>query len=321
MAFYNELLKLYKDEVDCMDLSGSRVSLYDDRLFLCGGTLSDIGEPKSFRQVIVNLIDDSIIPREKLVLAEEKFNNTIFNEYSSSLTDFELLISEFSTSIAIVLESTGSFAEIGAFSLKKEIVEKLFVYIQQEFSEQVSFINSGPLKVVKEDRKFIFSEKFCSYDAAEKRDALLALQEDQDLKRAVLDTVQEDIFKSKHKSEPFNKQNDFHKMVFVAEIISNSVPLSFREVEEILDYAGLELPQSRLRLSLRVAEDFGLLQKIANAKAYYIAPKPYAGLKVKSNSSKRVIDLPTLKLQAKMLLTSHKDEEYKRMIAMKRSEG
>lgn len=66
----------------------------------------------------------------------------------------EDLLAAMADMVIIVVESPGTFAELGAFSLATKLRQKLLPIVNEEFRGHSSFIATGPLKWVDADSRF-----------------------------------------------------------------------------------------------------------------------------------------------------------------------
>ncbi|OCH19471.1 retron St85 family effector protein [Aliivibrio logei] len=60
-------------------------------------------------------------------------------------------LADFSDAVVILVESFGTVAELGAFSLNESLRSKLLPILEKEYEKDVSFINTGPVKWVDSD--------------------------------------------------------------------------------------------------------------------------------------------------------------------------
>jgi hypothetical protein len=66
----------------------------------------------------------------------------------------EEALADLADSLVIVVESPGAFAELGAFSLVDRLRRKLLLILDNEYEEDQSFINTGPVRWADEDSQF-----------------------------------------------------------------------------------------------------------------------------------------------------------------------
>lgn len=54
--------------------------------------------------------------------------------------------------LIIIVESVGTFCELGAFSFSKDLVDKLYIINDEQHREDKSFINRGPIRKINDSR-------------------------------------------------------------------------------------------------------------------------------------------------------------------------
>jgi len=120
-----------------------RDSGYGRNIFLCGKKLSS--NVNSVRKQIYERIKD--IKNYNVVLPEWIFEKLIFkNEYN--LLNLEKDLADFADIIIIPLEGFGAVAELGAFSSSNKTVRKLVILNKEDYKDNNSFIDLGPLKLI-----------------------------------------------------------------------------------------------------------------------------------------------------------------------------
>lgn len=139
----DELLK-FVQILDFEELRGCRPA---DFVFLCGGYAEDSANPPyvSLRHYLLR--HSAFVKKIKgyLVLAEDA--QKIFDDnYYDDLISFEEDIARAASLIAIIAESAGSLAELGAFASILQLSRRTCVIQQKEFEAQRSFITLGPVK-------------------------------------------------------------------------------------------------------------------------------------------------------------------------------
>jgi len=142
-----QFLQKLIDFVDLLDRDELRASRPADFIFLCGGFSSEtIGPPYySLRQYLLQHNSFRKKLDAYLVLAEDAQN--IFDDrYYDDLISFEEDIARAASAIAIISESSGSLAELGAFASIPEIAKTTCVIQQTSFRDTRSFVTLGPIK-------------------------------------------------------------------------------------------------------------------------------------------------------------------------------
>ncbi|WP_240196262.1 retron St85 family effector protein [Salmonella enterica] len=81
----------------------------------------------------------------QLAYPEDLFEDLLEGQANNSLLSLEQQLAEAVDLIILIPESHGSFAELGAFSTRKELAEKMLVLQQNKYKADKSFINHGPI--------------------------------------------------------------------------------------------------------------------------------------------------------------------------------
>lgn len=131
--------------VEKIDLSASRLKPYRGFIFLCGGP-TDIRSPTpiSIRDAIYRELatDDEIDRRIRIA---EHYKDWSHDGIYRDLVSFERHLAELSSVIVLVLESPGSIAELGLFSVIDEFKKKLLIFVETDHYRSASFIKLGPI--------------------------------------------------------------------------------------------------------------------------------------------------------------------------------
>ncbi len=113
-------------------------------IFLCGKDKSD---KKSLRYKF-----STFLSQEKgitLTYPEDLFEDLLEGQGKNSLLSLETQLADSVDLIVLIPESPGSFAELGAFSMDKTLAKKMLVMRLGEFKSGKSFINHGPIRLVR----------------------------------------------------------------------------------------------------------------------------------------------------------------------------
>ncbi|MGM5033022.1 retron St85 family effector protein [Tardiphaga sp. 803_E3_N1_3] len=131
-----------------MDITSLRVHSPTPLLFLCGGEINAKSEkPPSLREAFSRLVYGKPFKKYSTLISEEL--NAFFpkGHYRDILT-FEAHIAQISELIVLFSESFGSAAELGAFSMVKDIAHRLLVVIDDKNYNDESFISLGPIRAL-----------------------------------------------------------------------------------------------------------------------------------------------------------------------------
>jgi hypothetical protein len=125
-------------------------------VFLCG---KSVDEEESIRSELQKFLDNH--PRINVIYPEWLFSN-ILEKKGNDLLSLENVLASDVDKIILPLEGPGSFCELGSFVMRDEIVNKLIILNKKEFEHKPSFVNKGPLRLIKKSKSgsiFIMDEE------------------------------------------------------------------------------------------------------------------------------------------------------------------
>ncbi len=139
-------------------------------VFLCGKKTADID---SIRNVVNE--DFKQYPRINIFFPEWLFSN-LLEQTDDDLISLEGVLANDVDKIILPLEGFGAVCELGAFSIKEEIRDKLIVLNDKKFVFEKSFINLGPIKLIKKKSRgtvIIYDGKLSTENVQEIRNKTL----------------------------------------------------------------------------------------------------------------------------------------------------
>ena len=239
-----------------IDLQSSRLKPYEGFIFLCGGP-TDIKAPlpASIRDAIYReLAKDG--ETEKRIRVAEHYKDWSHDSIYRDLVSFEQHLAELSSVIVLVLESPGSIAELGLFSILEAFQRKLLIFIETDHYKSASFIKLGPVD---------YLEKMHSNSAECHRwmekighhiqfDSKAAQDLQPDLAEAVL--------KRAGKAEPehtFRHSSWLDTALLICDFLNLCSALTLREMRGILDKLGHVKTESELKQFLFILEKVELI--------------------------------------------------------------
>lgn len=121
-------------------------------IFLCG---ADILQKTTTRHKISEALTNSYhySMYYDLIFPEDIFDELLYSSHSPDLLSLENLLADSVDAVIMIPESPGSFTELGAFASNEKLRSKLVCVIDEKFKKTKSFINQGPLKLVKQANK------------------------------------------------------------------------------------------------------------------------------------------------------------------------
>lgn len=120
-------------------------------IFLCG---ADISKKTTIRYKIAEALKTSFhYSGYDLIYPEDIFDELLYSSYSPDLLSLENLLADSVDAVIMIPESPGSFTELGAFASNEKLRAKLVCVVDEKYKKTKSFINQGPLKLVKQANK------------------------------------------------------------------------------------------------------------------------------------------------------------------------
>lgn len=138
------------DLVERIDASTLRVRAPTPIILLCGGRIDIKAKPASLREAYTQIYERPGLKSYSTVTPEEFRIFAPDGPYKDWLS-FEREFAQIVDLVVLFSESSGSVAELGAFSVVEEIASRLLVVIDDENYGDPSFIKLGPLLFLQEN--------------------------------------------------------------------------------------------------------------------------------------------------------------------------
>jgi hypothetical protein len=239
-----------------IDLQTSRLKPYEGFIFLCGGQ-TDVRsiEPVSIRDAMYReLVKNSAV--DKRIRMAEHYKDWSCESVYRDLVSFERHLAELSSVIVLVLESPGSIAELGLFSVVEAFQGKLLVFIETDHYQSSSFIKLGPVDYLE---KVHSNSAEChrwmvEVDRKPKFDPKTAQELQPELAEAVL--------KRAKKPEPehkFRPESWLDTALLICDLLNLCSALTLREMRDILKQLGHPKNESELKQYLFLLEKVDLI--------------------------------------------------------------
>lgn len=167
-------------------------------VFLCG---ADLRDNKSGRSKMAKLFEKK--RHYELIYPEDLFDDLLYGQGQHNLLLLENILADSVDSIVLLPESPGSFAELGAFASNKRLVNKLICVGQERYSKKKSFINYGPVRLIKMSKTGkVFNFVYDDIDSEEKNtkifkrinDAITNIKKKHPIKKGVANIMQTENF-------------------------------------------------------------------------------------------------------------------------------
>lgn len=281
-----------------INLDESRISQFPGIIFVCGGPRNEVSKSPTYaRDHIVRSL--FAIPSHRNIANQiteaEQVQDWLKEGHYSNLIAFETDIADLATLVVLFVESAGSIAELGAFSVIPGIASKLIVFIRENSYQQDSFIRLGPIKHLEEIKTsvkvypWILSEavrnnEFGPVDIASVEKITTDICGD--ISTAISNTP---------KRPSFSKKLPGHIMLLICDLVDISLALKQGEILSYLNSFGIPLAEKDLKKYLYLLEKFKLLEKKSYGDHYYIATNSPTFITFKFEEPKPTHDRLTIK--------------------------
>ena len=239
-----------------IDLAASRLKPYQGFIFLCGGP-TDVrsATPLSVRDAIHRELVKHRDIDDRIRVAED-YKDWSHEAIYRDLVSFERHLAELSSVIVLVLESPGSIAELGLFSVIDEFKKKLLVFVETDHYQSDSFIRLGPIDYLEKihdnpaecHRWTQGKGKHATFDAAvaerlqpELADAVRARAANPTPERA------------------FAPSNWLDGALLSCDLLGLCAALTLRELRQLLEDLGCERSESEVKQLLFLLQRVGLI--------------------------------------------------------------
>lgn len=144
-------IKAKKDFINSLSpaLLGSLHLSLPKIVFLCGGDEKYHGNREQIEKYFIKFL-----PRHLTFRAEKAWEVIHKSLKSANALELEEWLADFSDVVIILVESFGTVAELGAFSMSDSLRKKLLPILDEKYEKDLSFINTGPVKWTNKDSKY-----------------------------------------------------------------------------------------------------------------------------------------------------------------------
>ncbi|ENI4129877.1 retron St85 family effector protein [Vibrio fluvialis] len=115
-------------------------------LFICGGD-PELCENREKIEAYISKHSKNLLTFR----AEYAWDTIVASKSTVNALKLEEWLADFSDAVLILVESFGTVAELGAFSMADSLRKKLLPILNKDFEGDESFINTGPVRWVNED--------------------------------------------------------------------------------------------------------------------------------------------------------------------------
>jgi hypothetical protein len=228
-----------------VDVDSLRVQAPKPKVLICGGKF-DFSKQEislSMRDAYLKLINNPTFKDTDLVLAEDITKEYLSESLYDDILNFENDLAQACDLVILFCESEGSFAELGSFSVDREISSKLFVVVRNKHFQKNSFIKLGPLQAlanIHEQSVFVIHDN----DIGIVGDSHKAIN--RDTLRDQLRPSIEHRLGAAQEHTTFNRRRAGHLVKLITGIVQEFGALTRREIHQFLVDASIKIPKKRV---------------------------------------------------------------------------
>lgn len=267
-----------KEFSSSLNLHASRVINFPALVFLCGGPIpKSTEEPQSLRGLFLRRLEE-ISPDmlRRVRKAEDASRWHKMSNHYENLLDLEDHLACLAAMVLVFVESAGSIAELGVFCKAKEVSKKLVAVLEHGRLKDASFIQDGPLDVLR--KKNATSVQFFPWlgpaDECGRRnlDPSRATESVNDLLNFVSRSIE-----GRPSEQNFVWLYNEHKLLLIADLIEMGVVVQRKEIESLLEGLGKRLRPRDLSRNLFLLENLHLIERTQRGnRIYYLPPRQRA---------------------------------------------
>lgn len=213
-------------------------------VFLCGGAGSVRRE--RLKKYLVGHVQGLM----GVFYAERVWEHITAHESQMTALQMEAELAQLADMVIVIVESPGTFAELGAFSLSDDLRKKLLPIVDQAYRGQESFILTGPVRWIDRDSRFA-PTIFVSFDT-------------------ILDCVAEvenrisRIPKPRSTKVPDLASSRKHLLFFLCDLIAVTYPVTIGMLQHYIDEILLPVDGTSVEIATLVglAESMDLLRSL-----------------------------------------------------------
>lgn len=250
------------------------VNDYKTTIFLCGADLKQKDKIRfQIADILINDLRNSFF--YNVIFPEDIFDDLLYGSNSQDLLSLENMLADSVDVIAIIPESPGSFAELGAFANDEKLRSKIICIIDKHYKKNKSFINEGPVKLVKKSNKYglIFVDPNNILDSTYNLSSLIKKLKKSSTKRTdkiSLLQLENFLLPSIFLLEPVNKQTLQELIGFATEFGKNSFQVTTTALTVLTKKRKIALSSEGYGLTSSGLETFFNLKKTrSNKKSIY----------------------------------------------------
>lgn len=233
-------------------------------VFLCG---ADVHQPGKLRsQIAETLIHKWYAHYFDLIFPEVIFDDLLYSSNSKDLLSLENLLADSVDAVVIIPESPGSFTELGAFVNSEKLRKRVVCVLDRRYKKDKSFINRGPLKLIKEshrERVLFINPDNVETEVDKLRTVLFSMDrpKDRGIVKINLLQIENFVLPAIYLLEPVSRDTLVKLVEYASNDVENGYPITVTALTSLSKQRHVELTGSGYKLTKLGIESYIRIRK------------------------------------------------------------
>ena|SRR5436190_1870912 len=233
-------------------------------IFLCG---ADPRQPNNLRsKVAEGLVGPRYSYYFDLIYPEEIFEDLLYSPQSRDLLSLENLLADSVDALVIIPESPGSLTELGAFVNNERLRKRIVCVVDKKFKKDKSFINRGPLQLIKRknpDRVIYVDPSEMSQPNRKLRGVLLSMERGHRSPSDNISLLQVENFvlPAIYLLEPVTQETLIRLVANASQDKKNAYQITMTALTSLIKKRNIEHSETGYRLTKVGVQGYGRLRK------------------------------------------------------------
>lgn len=248
--------------------------------FFCGGNPRAIPDGSSnYFLSVRSYIAQAMTAKYSNIFCQHAEHIKDWNSYNiySDLIDFESDIAVLCKTIVLFLESPGSTAELGSFSVLSEINNKILVFVNSKHASSSSYIQHGPLKKLKNISEskvhYIDWEMKKTSISGENIDVLDLTKFTNENKDYVCDQINEHVTTSNHKSHLTKDYIRAKEILFLHDLVHLFKAIEASEISNYYALVNHRISSQEIHRALFCLLKLNLIREVLRGDKRFYVPE------------------------------------------------
>lgn len=306
-----------------IDFEQSEIIHLQKLVFVCGGKASKIpNAPHSLRELLLDQVSATGTP-DKLggasVLLAEEAEKALAKSSFENLLDLEEYIAAVVHAVVLIVESPGSFCELGAFVKTQEIREKLIAIIPSQYKNDPSFITNGAIKYFEENYKT--AQVLSFHWNVDSKGVVSAPDYALDEMKTGIPAAMLEVRRA-HKKEKFSREKKGHLIYLTLAFCHLLRAAKFIDIKLCFSLAEISVDEVTIKRCIDTLAICKLLKIVQNGKlSYYIASIDRIPVKIKWKAGAKNRDRDILRWISRIASAIEKEEKFRSEMFGEHSNG